>query len=236
MPRAISRGAPGGTRADRVRPRGRARRRTTRRRRPCANGRPSATRGPARACSIVWSSTRWFAIAATYGESDAPSTDVSSTPFLIIIAANGVPARWTGSTIRCRHATGAPLLVESPLDAVDGERTVVPAAHVVLARPDELDGSVDALRDMGGLRDEIRDGVRAPAETAAEERRVDRHLLGLQAEDARDVLLVHRLELRPRPDLAAFGGLPDRAVESLHRGVREVRDRILGHELSSRGP
>src|SRR5439155_23350984 len=55
--------------------------------------------------------------------------------------------------------------------------------------------------------------------------------LGLQSEDARRGGLVPRLELRPRPDLAGiFSGL-DRAVQRLHRGVREVRQLVFRFDL-----
>ena len=46
----------------------------------------------------VCSSTRWFGVAFTYGESAAPSTEEPSTPFWII-AANGVPSMMDWHTI-----------------------------------------------------------------------------------------------------------------------------------------
>src|SRR6266496_4054208 len=70
-----------------------------------------------------------------------------------------------------------------------------------------------------------------PAETAAEKRRVDLDLLGLQAEDASRGALIPRLELRPRPYLAAVASRLDRAVQRLHRGVREVRQLVFRFDL-----
>ena len=46
------------------------------------------------------SSTRCVGIASRYGESAAPSTEVSSMPSLIIIGSNGVPARIDWPTMR----------------------------------------------------------------------------------------------------------------------------------------
>src|SRR3989442_8446585 len=53
------------------------------------------------------------------------------------------------------------------------------------ARPHDLDRNSGVLGDDHGFRDEIRLGVRPPAEPATEERRVDPHLVGRRAEDLR---------------------------------------------------
>ena len=57
-----------------------------------------------------WRSTRRSFTSARYGESAAPSTEVASTPFLIIAEANGEPSMIDCPTMVCRHATGLPSL------------------------------------------------------------------------------------------------------------------------------
>ncbi len=118
---------------------------------------------------------------------------------------------------------------QSDAQPVHPHRPVVAAPHVVFARPDGLDRRAAAgrLHHVDGLRNEVARRRGPPAKPAAEEHRVDLHLLRFQARDLRGVGLVHGLELRARPDLAAVGRQARRAVHRLHRGVREVRYFVL---------
>src|SRR5262249_13667501 len=109
------------------------------------------------------------------------------------------------------------------LDAVDEHRAVIAAAHVVLAGPDRLHRRAGRLGDLHRLGDVVGAAGEATAEPAAEERRVQRHLLDVEAEELRRDLLVARLPLRAGPDLALPGVDLRRRVERLHAGVREVR-------------
>ena len=120
--------------------------------------------------------------------------------------------------------------VQRPLDPMDGHRTVVAAADVVVARPHHLDRLLVILRHVGRLGHEIRGDVRPPPEAAAQEGGVNGHLLRLEAEDLRHPALVHRLELRPRPHLAPVHRAAHRAVERLHGSVGEIGQRIFGHQ------
>src|SRR5213082_2922021 len=92
-------------------------------------------------------------------------------------AASIVPAcarpfwiRMPGPTIRVNHATGAVGVERGPEDVVR-RRTVEAVGDVVLARPHHLHRLVDGLRRLDRVHDEVE--LAAPAEAAAEERRID---------------------------------------------------------------
>ena len=123
------------------------------------------------------------------------------------------------------------IAAEARVQPVHPHRPVVAAAHVVLTSPHHFDRHPGRLGDMSGLDDEVVRGRGTPAETAAEKRGVDLDLLGLQAEDASRGGLIPRLKLRPCPDLAAISSGLDRAVQRLHRGVREVRQLVFRFDL-----
>ena len=123
-------------------------------------------------------------------------------PFLTSIASNGVPATIDWPDDYLLPGDGGALRIDADAQAVDVRRPVVAAAHVVLARPDDLDRRARRLRDLNRLGDDVARRGRAAAEAAAQEHRVDLDLLGRDAEDLRRRHLVHRLELRAGPDLA----------------------------------
>ena len=83
---------------------------------------------------------------------------------------------------------------------------------------------------MDRLRNEVARRRGSPAEAAAQKHRVDHDLLGFQSRDFRRVLLVHGLELRAGPDLAAVGDEPHRTVHGFHRRVREVGHLVVGFD------
>ena len=69
--------------------------------------------------------------------------------------------------------------IQTAADRVIGRGSVVPAARVVLARPDDLDRRLDGLRDLHRLAHEVAVEDGAPAEAAAEQRGVDLTCSGL---------------------------------------------------------
>ena len=72
-------------------------------------------------------------------------------------------------------------LVEHRAQAAAGVRTIDVVLHVFFARADELDRAPDRLRGVHGLHHEV--GNDLAAEAAAQERDVDRHVVG-RAPDA----------------------------------------------------
>ena len=110
-------------------------------------------------------------------------------------------------------------------------RAVIAAADVVLARPHRLDRNARHLGDVNRLGNEVGGGIRAPAEPAAQELRVDEDVLRRDAGDFRCDHLVHGLELRAGPDLAAFAFELHGGVERLHRRVGQVGHVVLGEQL-----
>ena len=163
----------------------------------------------------------------------APSTAVSSTPSLMS-AANGVPSeeRLDDHVLLPRHGRAG--RVQRRADGVIRPGPVVAAAHVVLARPDHLDRRPDGLGNLHGLAHEVAVGHRPPAEAAAQQRRVQRHLFRLQPGLLRRGVAVDGLELRADPDLAAVGPHVGDAVDRLHRRVGQVRQVVDGLERLGR--
>src|SRR5439155_3395348 len=110
------------------------------------------------------------------------------------------------------------------------------APDVVLARPYRLHRNARGLRDLHRLADEVRRRSGAPSEPSAEELGMDGNVFRRDAGDARRRHLVHGLELGSGPDLAAAVGEAHRAVERLHRRVREVGDVVFSnHALGVMG-
>ena len=106
-----------------------------------------------------------------------------------------------GATLLCSQATVLPILVEAGLEALDRDRMVEAVVDVVLARPDHLDrGAAHFLRDERRLDREI--GLRLAPEAAAEQRHIDRDLLGREAERLRHQIVRGLRALHARPDLA----------------------------------
>src|SRR5262245_15611758 len=114
-----------------------------------------------------------------------------------------------------RHA----LLVETGRQAIDEERPVHVVLNVLLARPDDLDGSLDLERDLDGTGDAV--DLQAAPEPAAEQMIVHNDLVQGQAGG----LCCHRLSpteyLGADPDFAAILAGVHRAVHRLHCGMGE---------------
>ena len=87
-----------------------------------------------------------------------------------------------------------------------------------------LTGAADGLRDLDRLAHVVRRG--AAPEAAAHVERVHLDLVGLEARHALRDLERRCLPLRRRPHVAAVRANVRRAVERLHRRVREERDLV----------
>src|SRR5262249_19147016 len=124
--------------------------------------------------------------------------------------------------------------VEAALDVVHVDRPVVTAAEVVLAGPDRLHRRAGGARDLDRLADEVLVARAAAPEAAAEEHGVERHVLGLDAEDLRGRRLIAGLRLGAGPDLAALAVDLDGSVERLHRRVGDVGS-LVGRLDAARG-
>jgi hypothetical protein len=124
---------------------------------------------------------------------------------------------------RDRHALG----VDSGLELVHEHRPEVAALDVFLAGPDGLDGNAFSFRDLDRVGHEVRRDVGAAAETASEECRVDVDLFRRQTGDGGADFLIHRLVLRPGPDVAPIRLHVRDRVQRLHEQgeVRELVDR-----------
>ena len=107
-----------------------------------------------------------------------------------------------GPTLRCSQATGLPLRVEPGLQVLDRDRVIVGMVQVVVARPHHLDRLAAGLaREQRRLGREV--ALALAAEAAAQQRDVDRHLVGRQVEPLGHVV-AHRLRALERaPQLAA---------------------------------
>ena len=115
-------------------------------------------------------------------------------------------------------------LVEAGGQPVEEIGPVHVVLDVLLARPHDLDGTVDLLGDLDGARDAI--GLQPPAEPAADQMVVDHDLVQRQARGLRRRRLGARDGLGADPDLAAVLADMNRAVHRLHRRVREERNLI----------
>ena len=126
------------------------------------------------------------------------------------------------------EAGGEPIVVVGPVDVV---------LDVFFAGPDHLDRTIDLLGDLHRLGDEIH--IEPPAEAAAEQMVMHPDLLGRNAGHLRGGGLGAGRDLGAHPYVAAVLAYLDRAVQGLHRGVREERhlvDRLdllggAGHRL-----
>jgi hypothetical protein len=174
-------------------------------------------------------------MAARYGESAAPSTEVSSIPFFDH-PGEGCSRKDRLPDERVRPGDRLTAAVETRAQAAEPHRTVEAAPCVVLARPDDLDRPPGRFGEMDRLGDEVVVGRCAAAEAASQEHGVNFDLLGLQARDLRRGGLIAGLELRAGPDLAGAGPDFGCGVHRLHRGVREVGQLVLGlHPLRRPG-
>ena len=144
-------------------------------------------------------------------------------PFLILAAANAVPAMIDWPTMRCRQPTKRPSLSKRRLQTMDVHRPIASTLDVVLAGPLQLDrdaGGAERLGDRHRLDNVVGGHVGAAAKAAAGQQGVDLDLFGLESGRRRRIALVDGLELVARPDLASVGVELDDGVERLHRRVR----------------
>ena len=95
---------------------------------------------------------------------------------------------------------------------------------VFLARPDDLDGTIDMLGDLDGADHAV--DLQPPAEAAADQMIVDDDLVQRQACGLRGHRLNARHGLAADPDFAAVLANMHRAVHRLHGGVREERNLV----------
>ena len=113
----------------------------------------------------------------------------------------------------------SPAGVQSGGDTVEVVGTIVIVAQVFLARPHELDRVVHLLGDCGRHVDAV--NVEPPAEGAAHELVVDDDFVGRQPGCRRHRVLCPHRHLRAHPDLGAIRLDVQRAIQRLHRRVRE---------------
>ncbi len=103
---------------------------------------------------------------------------------------------------------------------------------VLLAGPDHFHRAVNLLGDADGLRDEI--DLQAPAESAAQVMVVHHHFRKRQAGRLGGYRLCARKDLRARPHFATIGPDVHRAIDRLHRRVREEGGLVHRFELVRR--
>ena len=115
------------------------------------------------------------------------------------------------------HSVG----IQAGGDPVEEIGPVHVVLDVFLARPDDLDRTIDLLGDLDGANDAV--DVEPPAESAADEVVVYDDLVQRHSGDLRRRGLRARDGLRADPDFALVLAHVDRAIHRLHRGVRQER-------------
>ena len=103
---------------------------------------------------------------------------------------------------------------------------------VLVAGPDHLDRTVDLLRDLRRLEDEVH--LQTPAEASAQQVVMNLDSVPRQAGRPSGCGLRAGLDLRPHPDVTAVLADVDGAVNRLHRGVRQKRHLIDRLDLPGR--
>src|SRR5207253_9247008 len=97
---------------------------------------------------------------------------------------------------------GHPISSYADLDTMSVHRTIITAAHIILAGPYELHRrAAQTLRNHRGFARHMRIDHCAPAETTAGIFSVKSNLFRLQSENLSNRHLVHRLKLRRHPSL-----------------------------------
>ena len=119
-------------------------------------------------------------------------------------------------------------LVEPCLDPFHGDRVQEIVADVVLARPLHLDRRAELLRQQRGLEREV--AFRLAAETAAEQRDVDRDIALGNAERLRDVLARAAGALHRRPDLRLVTLDVGDRHRRLHADMGKVRQIVFADD------
>ncbi len=95
---------------------------------------------------------------------------------------------------------------------------------VFLARPDDLDRTIDVFGDFDSASDAV--DLQPPAEPAADQVIVDHDFFQRQTDSLRRRRLGSRHHLGANPNLAAVVAHMDGAVHRLHRRVCEKRNLI----------
>jgi hypothetical protein len=126
---------------------------------------------------------------------------------------------------RDRHSA----LVEAGGDAVEEIGPIHVVLDVFLARPHDLDGALDLLRDLHGARDTV--ALQAAPKTAADQMIVDDDLVERQSRDFRGRGLAAADGLVADPHFAAVAADMHGAVHRLERCMREKRNLILRLDL-----
>ena len=124
------------------------------------------------------------------------------------------------------------LVVETSRYPVEESGPVHIVLDVFLAGPDDLDRTVDMLRDLDGASDTI--DLQPPAKAAANQMVVHDDLVQRQARDLCGSRLGARDDLVADPDFAAVLADMRRAVHRLHCRVREERDLVGRLDLGNR--
>ena len=123
--------------------------------------------------------------------------------------------------------------VDASLKEVEARRAVVVVRHILLARPEQLDGHANLFGDIRGFDHVV---VRqAPAEAAADAGEMDGDVLAVDAEDPGGLLHAARGRLAGRPDFEFAVVVIRRAVLRLERHVGKERIRVLRLDNMRRG-
>ena len=130
------------------------------------------------------------------------------------------------------QATGLPLCVEAGRQAIEPVGPVHVVLDVFLARPHDLDRSVDLPGDLRRPLDAV--DFEPAAEAAADQVLVQHDFLERQAGHLGRRRLGARRDLGADPDVAAVLAHVHRAVHRLHRGVRQERHLIGRLDLGGR--
>ena len=122
--------------------------------------------------------------------------------------------------------------VEARAESAEDGRPVVVLTDILFPRPDELHRSADGRRDLGRLDRIV--GAGLASEAAAYEAVVNRHVLDVEAEGARDGHGSRAGSAAADPELA--GSVRDRrhGVHRLHTGVRQNAIVRLDHTVRAR--
>ena len=124
---------------------------------------------------------------------------------------------------------GHSLLIEAGGHPVEPIGPIHVVLDIFLARPDDLDGTIDVLRDFNSASDAVY--LQPSAESAADQVVVDHDPFQRQAGSLRRRRLCSRHNLGANPNLAAVLVHVDGAVHRLHRRVCKKRNLIDSLDL-----
>src|SRR5215475_4386520 len=126
-----------------------------------------------------------------------------------------------GSDDPMQPCHGRSALIEGGAKNVVGCRSIVTMVHVIFPRPNDLDRTVDCLRRLDGVGDEIL--FAAPPEAAAQQHSVDVDRLAREPGDAHCGSLGAGLILCSYPHFTTIFPDVSRAVHWLHGSMSEKR-------------